>query len=238
MPCAFTTTCEPFGRSPRDPKPLIYTFFNNLFQNCDRTMKETMNSAASHDLAALFQDNRVRLEGIARVHLHPMLMQRMTLDDILQEVFVACSKRPSYFAEHPEVPPLIKLRTILLQTLTDLERKHLACQKRDVYKEVSMDEASYDGSTQSRNPYERIADTITSPRTKLMKQERNALVRRVLETLSETDRTILEMRHFEDLSNLECASALDISPDAASIRYVRALQRFQQAIKDFSGLCP
>jgi RNA polymerase sigma-70 factor (ECF subfamily) len=59
-----------------------------------------------------------------------------------------------------------------------------------------------------------------------------------LETLSETDRTILEMRHFEDLSNTECAAALNISSDAASIRYVRALQHLQEATTAFSGLRP
>lgn len=186
----------------------------------------------------MFQANRSRLEGVVRVHLQPMLLQRMTIDDILQEVYVACSKRQAYFVDHPEVPIFVKLRTILLQTMTDLERKHLACQKRDAYKEVSMDAEIDSSATHPVNRYEQIADTITSPRTKLMKQERNALVRRALETLSETDRTILEMRHFEDLTNMECASALNISTDAASIRYARALQRLQQAATAFSGLCP
>jgi RNA polymerase sigma-70 factor, ECF subfamily len=189
-------------------------------------------------LTEQFQANRSRLEGIARIHLNPILLKRMNLEDVLQEAYVECSKRIAYLSEHPEVPLFIKIRAILLQTITDLERKHLACQKRDLYKEVSMEAETDDSLTHPRNSFEQIADTITSPRTKLMKQERNALVRRALETLSETDRTILELRHFEDLTNMECAAALAISPDAASIRYARALQHLQEAATAFSGLRP
>jgi RNA polymerase sigma-70 factor (ECF subfamily) len=201
-------------------------------------MMEKNNSEIVQSLTEQFQANRSRLEGIARIHLNPILLKRMTLEDILQEAYIECSKRVAYLKEHPEVPLFIKIRMILLQTITDLERKHLACQKRDLYKEVSMDAETDDSSTHPQSRYEQIADTITSPRTKLMKQERNALVRRALETLSETDRTILEMRHFEDLSNTECAAALNISSDAASIRYVRALQHLQEATTAFSGLRP
>jgi RNA polymerase sigma-70 factor (ECF subfamily) len=201
-------------------------------------MTDEKNSDIIEALTGQFNASRSRLEGIARVHLNPILLKRMTLEDVLQESYVECSKRLAYLSEHPEVPLFVKIRTIRLQTITDLERKHLACQKRDLYKEVSMDAETDDASTHPQNRYEQIADTITSPRTKLMKQERNALVRRALETLSETDRTILEMRHFEDLTNMECAAALAISPDAASIRYVRALQHLQEATTAFSGLRP
>jgi len=201
-------------------------------------MTDEKNSDIIEALTGQFDASRSRLEGIARVHLNPMLLKRMTLEDILQEAYIECTKRIAYLREHPEVPLFVKIRTILLQTITDLERKHLACQKRDLYKEVSMDAETDDASTHPQNRYEQIADTITSPRTKLMKQERNALVRRALEMLSETDRTILEMRHFEDLTNMECAAALAISPDAASIRYARALQHLQEAATAFSGLRP
>ena len=45
--------------------------------------------------------------------------------------------------------------------------------------------------------------------------------------LSETDRQILELRHFDGMGNNECALVLQIEPKAASIRYVRALQKLQ-----------
>ena len=62
--------------------------------------------------------------------------------------------------------------------------------------------------------------------------ERQQEERRILQELPATDREILELRHFEELSNNECAAVLEIAPKAASIRYVRALKRFQDLLKD------
>ena len=56
------------------------------------------------------------------------------------------------------------------------------------------------------------------------------MARRVLQELSDTDREILELRHFEELGNAECAAVLGIEQKAASIRYVRALKRFQELV--------
>ena len=54
--------------------------------------------------------------------------------------------------------------------------------------------------------------------------------------MSPTDREILTLRHFEQLSNSEVAEVLGIQRKAASIRYVRALTRFKAAITDMPGL--
>ncbi|MBQ5665097.1 MAG: hypothetical protein IIV41_04420, partial [Akkermansia sp.] len=70
----------------------------------------------------------------------------------------------------------------------------------------------------------------SSPRTHLERIERQAMARRVLAQLSANDREILELRHFEEMGNAECAAVLGIEPKAASIRYVRALKRFQELV--------
>ena len=44
------------------------------------------------------------------------------------------------------------------------------------------------------------------------------------------------LRHFEDLTNVEAATLLGISQNAASNRYVRALKRFREALAPFPGL--
>jgi RNA polymerase sigma-70 factor, ECF subfamily len=45
-----------------------------------------------------------------------------------------------------------------------------------------------------------------------------------------TDREVLVLRHFEQLSNAEVAELLAIEPPAASKRYVRALSRLQEIL--------
>lgn len=187
-------------------------------------------------LADTFTEYRERLLRLVQWRLHPALQKRFSADDLLQEVYLAAEKRLDYFRNHPDVPPYVQWRALALQTLADLERRHLRAQKRDAMKELSWEDA---GETADRSArWEHFADSVTSPRTRLANRERFALIRQVLAAMGEIDRSILELRHFEDLSNAECAAVLGIEPKAASIRYVRALKRFQVALGGYSSFQP
>lgn len=137
---------------------------------------------------------------------------------------MACGRRTAFLRAEPEVPLYAKLRRIALQTLTDAERHHLGAGKRDALRESSP------AGDNTMDAWAQFADTISSPRTHLEKLERQAMTRRLLGELSARDREILELRHFESLSNSECAAVLGIEAKAASIRYVRALKRFQELV--------
>lgn len=50
-----------------------------------------------------------------------------------------------------------------------------------------------------------------------------------------TDREVLAMRHFEQLSNAEAAQVLGIQERAAAKRYLRALERLKQILSEFPG---
>jgi RNA polymerase sigma factor (sigma-70 family) len=52
--------------------------------------------------------------------------------------------------------------------------------------------------------------------------------------LSKNDRQIIILRHFDDMDNAECARVLGIEPKAASIRYVRALERLQKKLVQYT----
>jgi RNA polymerase sigma-70 factor (ECF subfamily) len=52
-----------------------------------------------------------------------------------------------------------------------------------------------------------------------------------LATLSELDQEVLALRHFEELSNSETAEVLELSEQAASLRYVRALSRLKHVLE-------
>lgn len=175
-------------------------------------------------LTELWMQHRERLGNLLALKMSPALQRRMSAEDLLQEAYLACGKRIAFLRAEPEVPVYAKLRLIALQTLADMQRRHLGAGKRDAMKESSpADEPSMDAWAQ-------FADTVSSPRTHLEKVERQAMARRILSELSPTDREILELRHFESLGNAECAAVLGIEPKAASIRYVRALKRFRELV--------
>ena len=48
-----------------------------------------------------------------------------------------------------------------------------------------------------------------------------------IELMSDDDREILLMRHFEQLTNEQAAQSLGLSPAAAGMRHLRALRRLR-----------
>jgi len=177
-------------------------------------------------LAVEFEKNRPRLSHIALLKIPPKLLQLVGVDDILQETWLAVGQRLEHFQQAKNIPLFVRFRAMLLQTIIDMERKYIVCQKRDIGKVTSFDQADSD-QTEVQQRWNRLADTMTSPRTKLAKQERYAMLHELLAKMPENDKAIIEMRHFENLTNQECAAALGIEEKNASIRYVRALKRFQ-----------
>ena len=190
-------------------------------------------------LAAAFAENRQRLTSLAQKRLNPILLKRMSVEDVVSETYVNAAKRLDYFAAHDDVPVYYKLRTILLQTLADIERRHLQAQGRDAYREVEslkskVVSSGSDGNSPDVSPLDNIPADITSPASRVDRDERHTLLRRALAAMPENDRAILVMRHFDGMGNSECAAVLGIEPRAASIRYVRALERLQKKLVEVS----
>lgn len=184
-----------------------------------------MSTYTLERLADDFQSHRHQLLGLLRRHLKPALLQRLSEEDILSDVYQASARRLDFFANRGEVPIYFKFRTVLFQTLATLERRHLACQKRSVSREVSLEGADL---------LPQLPDDITSPPSHIDREERHSLIRRALESLSEADRCVLVLRHFDNLDNRVCAEILGISPKAAAQRHIRALERLHARIESLS----
>lgn len=180
---------------------------------------ETMTDG---ELARSFETNRARLLAVLTRRLPPVLLSRVDYEDVMQECFVASRNRLAYFASNPEVPIYFKFRTILLQTIVDLERKHLKAESRSANLDVDIEAAA-----------DAAAD-VTSPLSRVDRDERHRLLRAAISTLSESDRQIIVLRHFDGYGNNECAEILGIEPKAASIRHVRALERLEARLKEVS----
>ena len=153
-------------------------------------------------------------------------------EDVLSEAYVNAAKRLDYFAARDDVPIYSKLRTILLQTICDIERRHLQAQGRDAYREVESVKCKIE--SEEASPFDNLPADITSPASRVDRDERHAILRRALAAMPENDLAILVMRHFDGMGNSECAAALGLTEKAASIRYVRALEKLQQKLVEVS----
>ena len=191
-----------------------------------------MDDFTQEDLAAAFADNRQGLLALAERRLAPILRKRMSAEDVVADAYARAAQRLGYFAACDDVPVACKLRTILLQSLADIERRNLQAQGRDAYREQTIrgEASETDGGIHVAD----LAADITSPVSHVDKDERHALLRRALADLPGNDRRILELRHFEGLGNAACAAALGLTEKAASIRYVRALERLHRKLAEVS----
>ena len=188
----------------------------------------------SQDLADAFAEHRARLTSLVAKRLNPILLKRLSHEDVLHETYLAAAKRLEYFAQNGDVPVYFKLRTILLQTLTDIERRNLQAAGRDAYKEVEAKDDTLSECAPGEINLGQIVADITSPASRVDRDERHELLRNAIAELPENDRAIIVLRHFDGMGNSECAAALGIDPKAASIRYVRALERLKQKLMEMS----
>ena len=67
-----------------------------------------------------------------------------------------------------------------------------------------------------------------SPSQALDRQDLANRARLAIQSLNELDREVLLLRHVEELTNAEVAELLNITPDAASKRYGRAIRRLSE----------
>ena len=68
-----------------------------------------------------------------------------------------------------------------------------------------------------------------------IRAERKLRLQEALNSMDPIDREILVLRHFEQLSNGDCARVLGLNVSAATKRYVRALKRLNDILSALPG---
>ncbi len=193
-------------------------------------LEQRLRQGDSQALAELFSVYRERLRCIIHFRMDRRLHGRVDPDDILQESYLAASKRLSYFQREFSGTSFVWLRLITTQALADLYRRHLSAQKRDVAKEVFRR-----GPSTSMTLASRLFGQVSSPSKMIAHMDMIDKVDQAIATMSEVDQEILAMRHFEELTNKETAEALGIEQKNSSIRYYRALVRLKEILAEYSA---
>lgn len=188
-----------------------------------------------HALAELFEIYRERLRRIAMFRMDPRIAGRVDVDDVLQEVYLNAAQRIGYALREASGGLFVWFRLLLNQTLADLHRRHLGAQSRDAARERSTRFGS-DPKATSFSMSSALLGHLTSPSQAMLRKELSEQLEAALATMSDLDREVLTLRHFEELSNQETARLLGISEQGASLRYVRALARLKGVLQAIPGL--
>jgi RNA polymerase sigma-70 factor, ECF subfamily len=180
-------------------------------------------------LAELFEEYHPRLRRIVNFRLDRRIFGRIDADDVLQEAYLNAEQRLKSLLKDRPATIFIWFRQVVSQTLIDVHRRHLGAQKRTAKRDVSI-HGGWSSASTSASLAIHLAGNMTPPSQAALRAEVSAQIDAALAGMNDLDREMLALRHFEELSNLEAAQVLNMTPQAASMRYVRAIRRLRQAI--------
>jgi RNA polymerase sigma-70 factor (ECF subfamily) len=198
-------------------------------------MERLLGRASAGDLAAwgaLLAQHEDRLRPLIAFRLDHRLHGRIDAADVMQEAFIAATHRRQEFFDQSAQPLFLWLRWVAGNTLLELHRHHLGAQMRDVRREASA--AAGDDSTRAALVGQ-LTCGMTGPATAADRAEVKARVEGALGRLDATDREVIALRHFEQLTSAETAQLLGIQERAAAKRYLRALERLRELLSDMPG---
>lgn len=194
--------------------------------------RNLLDQAKQGDAAAvdrLLARHREPIRRLIDLRLDPAIVQRVDASDVVQDVLLEASKRLKDYLKNPAMPFHLWLRHIAKDHIIDAHRRHHQAQKRGVNREQPlarpgwMDQSSLELAGQ-------LIDPERTPASAALQEELQRRLHDALAGLDEDDRDILLMRHFEQLSNQDVASALGLTEAAASMRYLRAIRRLRDVL--------
>jgi RNA polymerase sigma-70 factor (ECF subfamily) len=194
--------------------------------------------AAAGDLAAwgeLLTSHEKRLSRMVTFRMDPRLRARVDPSDVVQDAFVEASAHREKYFDHPNFPLFLWLRGVVVNKLLEVHRHHLGVRKRDAKREQPLDSPSPGAGETSAALCMQLTAGLTRPSVAAAREEVRTRLTEALAAMDATDREVLAMRHFESLTNAEAAQLLGIEERAAAKRYLRALRRLSDVLKEMPG---
>jgi RNA polymerase sigma-70 factor (ECF subfamily) len=209
--------------------PLMEQAPNELTHLIDR-----LRAGDRQALGELFHCFRERLRRMVELHMDTRLRTRLDASDVLQEAYLDLAGDLDAYRADPKLPPLLWMRLHVGRRLTMLHRRHLGTSMRDAGLAVSLYREALPQAS-SAALASMLLGRHTSPTQAAQRAERMLRIQEALNTLDPTDREVLALKHFEELSRAETAEVLGISPEAAAKRYFRALKRLKEVLASMPG---
>jgi RNA polymerase sigma-70 factor (subfamily 1) len=196
--------------------------------------QELLASARDGDPAArerLLARHREALRRIVGLRIDPALRRRVDASDIVQDVLIEAHRRLPDYLQTGQMPFQLWLRHLARDRLIDAHRRHRGAARRSIDREQPIASPQYDD--QSAFDLAAMAvDRELTPAAAATRHELELRFQAAVETLDDTDREVVLMRHFEQMSNQETAQALQLSQAAAGMRYLRAMRRLRALLAE------
>ena len=199
-----------------------------MWPDTDETQK-LLQQAGDGDADAvnrLMDKHRESLRQMIRYRLDRAISRRVDASDVVQDVLLEANGRLAAYLDDPRLPFHLWLRQLAKDRIVDMHRRHRVAQRRSVDREQPLAAGPF-GDRSSLDLAAQLRDPELTPAAANIRRELERRFLAALDDLNDDDREIIVMRHFEHLGNSEVAEALELSPAAAGMRYLRALRRLR-----------
>jgi RNA polymerase sigma-70 factor (ECF subfamily) len=186
----------------------------------------------TQDLGALLELYRDYLGVLARGKLTTALRAVVNPSDVVQQTFFEACRDFGQFAGTTEVQWRAWLRRILAHNLATLAEKHIAARKRDVRRQISLDQGAVTSRKATGCPGIAAVSPLSSPSAQTRRAEASAALANGLDQLPAAYREVLVLRNLEGLSFDEIARRMGRTLGAVRVLWVRALDRLRQLLKE------
>jgi RNA polymerase sigma-70 factor, ECF subfamily len=194
--------------------------------------QELLALARKGDTAAkerLLAEYREPVRHMIGLRLDRAIARRVDASDVVQEVLLEASRRLQDYLRNPAMPFHLWLRHIAKDRIIDAHRRHRQAQKRGVDREQPLAPAGW-ADRSSLELAAQFVDQELTPASAALRQELERRLHDAISQLDEDDREVILMRHFEQLSNQEVATELQLTEAAASMRYLRAVRKLRDML--------
>ena len=178
----------------------------------------------------LLDTHREPLRRMIGLRLDPALAGRVDASDIVQDVMLEVSQRLAEYLRNPQMPFHLWVRHIAKDHMIDAHRRHRQAQRRSLDREQPILPAAL-ADQSSLELAGQFLDRELTPATAAVRHELQRRMQQAVAELEEDDREIILMRHYEQLSNQEVATALGLTEAAASMRHLRAVRKLRAALQ-------
>lgn len=197
----------------------------------DRPIAEIIDSVRrgnTQTLGQLLQLYRNYLNVLATTQLDRRLRRRMSTSDLVQETMLAAHRDFGQFRGGSEGELLAWLRQILCNCLSHAVEKNIHAQKRDMRREVAMENVARRVDESVARMSNLFAANDASPSQIVGRRELAAELSDQLAKLKPTYRDVIVYRNLQSLSFDEIADRMDMKTGAARMLWMRAIAKFKE----------
>ena len=172
------------------------------------------------------------LKLLIAAQLDDRLRVRMSPSDIVQETFFEAHRDFHQFRGQSTGEFVAWLRKILVNNLLHVVEQHLLAEKRDVRREVSLEQMGKRLEQSTARLESLLAGPGDSPSGHAQRNEQEIMLADALAELPSDYRQVILLRHVEGLRFEEVASRMDRSSGAVRMLWLRALERLRKTFPE------